>query len=72
VKVHEAQVSNAPMEQIMDPLRKTMWNITKECIEGGVAVYVHATSFFKVVCANVHINCLIKGYESLHLSTIFN
>jgi hypothetical protein len=24
VKVHEAQVSNAPMEQIMDPLRKTM------------------------------------------------
>jgi hypothetical protein len=44
----------------------------KECKEGGVAFCVHATSFFKVVCANVHTNCLIKGYESLHLGTIFN
>jgi hypothetical protein len=64
VKVLEAQASNAPMEQAMDQL--------KECIEGGVALCVHATSFLKVVCANVHTNCLIKGYETLHLGTILN
>jgi len=44
----------------------------RECTEGGVALCIHATSFFKVVCANVHTNCLIKGYESLHLGIIFN
>jgi len=49
-----------------------MQDITKECIEGGVAFCIHATSFLKVVCANVHTNCLIKGYESLHLGVILN
>jgi len=72
VKVPEAQVSNAPMERIMDQLKETVRDIMKECIEGEVALCIHVTSFFKVVCANVHTNCLIKGYESLHLSTIFN
>jgi hypothetical protein len=29
VRVFWAQVSNAPMEQTMDQLKETMWNITK-------------------------------------------
>jgi hypothetical protein len=56
----------------MDQLKETMQDIMKECIKGGVALCVHATSFLKVVCANVHTNCFIKGYESLHLGTILN
>jgi len=65
-------MSNAPMERAMDELKETMQDIMKECIEGGVALCVHVTSFLKVVCANVHTNYLIKGYETLHLGTIFN
>jgi len=72
VQVHEAQASNVPMEGVMDQLKETMQDIMKECIEGGVALCIHATSFLKVVCANVHTNRLIKGYESLYLGTIFN
>jgi hypothetical protein len=64
--VPQAQVSDAPMEQAMDQLKKTMQNITKDYTEGGVALYVHVTSLFKVVCANIRTNCLMKGYESLH------
>jgi hypothetical protein len=56
----------------MDQLKETMQDITKECIEGAVALCIHTTSFFKAVCANVHTNCLIKGYETLHLGTILN
>jgi hypothetical protein len=65
VKVPKAQASNVPMELVMDQLKKTMRDIMKECIKGGVALCVHVTSFFKVVYANVHTNCLIKSYESL-------
>jgi hypothetical protein len=72
VKMPKAQASNAPMEWVMDQLKETMWDIMKECTKGGVALCIHVTSFLKVVCANVHTNCLIKGYESLHLGTIFN
>jgi len=72
VKVLEAKTSNALMEWVMAQLMESMRNIMKECIEGGVAFCIHATSLFKVVCANVHTNCLIKGYESLHLGIIFN
>jgi hypothetical protein len=72
VKVCEAQASNAPMEWVMDQLKETMWNVMKECTEGGVALCVHVTSILKVVCTNVHTNYLIKAYESLHLRTIFN
>jgi len=52
VKVPEAQASNAPMERVMDQLKETMQDIMKECIEGGVALCIHVTSFLKVVCAN--------------------
>jgi hypothetical protein len=72
VKVPEAQASNVPMERVMDQLKETMQDIMEECIEGGVALCIHVTSFLKVVCANVHTNHLIKGYESLYLNTIFN
>ncbi len=66
VKVLQAQVSDALMEQVMDQLKETMWNITKNYTKGGVALYVHVTSLFKVVCANICTNCLMRGYESLH------
>ncbi len=72
LKVLKAQASNARMEQATDQLKETMQDIMKECIEGGVALCVHVTSFLKVVCANVHTNCLIKGYETLDLGTILN
>ncbi len=72
VKVPWTQVSDAPMEQTMDQLKETMWNITKDYTKGGVVLCVHATSFLKVVCANIHTNCLMRGYESLHLGNIFN
>ncbi len=44
----------------------------EECTQGGVALCIHVTSLFKVVCVNVCANLLMKGYESLHLGTIFN
>jgi len=66
VKVPQAQVLDAPMEQTMDQLKKTMWSITKDYAEGGVVFYIHVTSLFKVVCANIRTNHLMRGYESLH------
>lgn len=54
----------------MDQSKETMQDIMKECIEGGVALCIHVTSFLKVICANVHTNHSIKGY--LYLGTIFN
>jgi hypothetical protein len=66
VKVPRAQVSDAPMEQTMDQLKKNMWNITKDYTKGGVVFYVHVTSLFKVECANIRTNHLMRGYESLH------
>jgi hypothetical protein len=72
VKMLRAQVSNAPMEQTMDQLKETMWNIIKDGTKGGVALCVHVTSLLKVVCANIRTNCLMRGNESLHLGNIFN
>ncbi len=72
VRVPWAQVSDASMEQAMDQLKETMWNITKDYIKGGVALCIHATSLLKVLCANVCINHLMRGYESLHLGNILN
>jgi hypothetical protein len=50
----------------MDQLKETMWNITKDYTKGGVVLYAHVTSLFKVVCANICTNHLMRGYESLH------
>jgi hypothetical protein len=72
VSVHQAQVLDAPMEQAMDQLKETMWNNTKDCIEGGVELCIHVTSFLKVVCANARTNHLMRGYESLYLGNILN
>jgi hypothetical protein len=44
----------------------------EDCKEVGVAFCDHATSLFKVICVDVHTIHLMRGYESLHPSTILN